>query len=162
MHIGLVSDTHDNLANVERALTQMRLEGISTLLHAGDVTDARTLRLFRGFDLWLARGNMDHDLGLQQAATAVFGAGRLLASHTIQIDGAAIALIHRGEGATGAQLTSSGMFDYVICGHTHRPQDRWVGTTRVINPGALGNQRWDTPTFAILDLATGELRWYSL
>jgi predicted phosphodiesterase len=33
------------------------------------------------------------------------------------------------------QLIKSGKYDVFIYGHTHRKDNRYIGTTRVINPG---------------------------
>jgi hypothetical protein len=54
-------------------------------------------------------------------------------------------------------LISDGEHAYVFHGHTHRRNDRRVGPTRVINPGALGGMRWQQRSFCILDLATDEV-----
>ncbi len=157
MRIGLLSDTHDSHTNINRALAQLRLDGISTILHAGDVTAAHTLRLFKGFDVWIARGNMDHDTALTYAAQELFGPGRLRDRQTLDLDGVAIAMIHNGESDAALKLVMSRSYDYVITGHSHRPMDKRIGRTRVINPGALGGTLWTRPTFAVLDLATGNL-----
>ncbi|MCU0521562.1 MAG: metallophosphatase family protein [Anaerolineae bacterium] len=157
MRIGLVSDTHNDRLAAERALTHLRSEGITVLLHAGDVTDSGTLRLFEGFDMWIARGNMDHDPGLGPATQELFGCGRLRAIHRLTLDGASIALAHNGDAVEVRSLIASGALDYVILGHSHRRHDQRLGKTRVINPGALGNARWCRPSFAILDLSRDEL-----
>ena len=64
--------------------------------------------------------------------------------------------------AAARELIGSRDFDYVIHGHSHHPRDEPFSGTRVINPGALGNTRWRRPSFAILDLATGDLSWVKL
>ena len=157
MRIGLLSDTHNDRSATEWALAHLRSEGITVLLHAGDVTTAGTLRLFEGFDIWIARGNMDHDPGLGATAQAMFGCGHLRALHRLAFGGASIALAHNGDAIEVRGLIHSGAEDYVILGHSHRRHDQRLGKTRVINPGALGNPRWSRPSFAILDVCRGEL-----
>ncbi len=157
MRIGLVSDTHNDRQAVGLALARLRSEGIATILHAGDVTSSSTLRLFEGFDVWIARGNMDHDTGLVTTAGELFGSGRLKQLHQLALGGVSIALAHDSSAAEIQRLISAGQTDYVVVGHSHRRHDQKVGHTRVINPGALGNARWDRPSFAILDTGLGDL-----
>ncbi|MGC9522052.1 MAG: metallophosphoesterase family protein [Anaerolineae bacterium] len=162
MQIGLIADTHNDRRQIERALARLRLENVTTILHAGDVTSSRMLRLFKGFDVWVSRGNMDRDPGLLHVAHELFGPDRYRNTLSISLNGAALALVHDGRSDTATELIASGDYGYVVHGHSHRPRDEVVGSTRVINPGALGNSRWHTPTFAILNLATGDLSWIKL
>lgn len=162
MQIGLLSDTHNDRRQIERALARLRLEDITTILHAGDVTASRMLRLLEGFDVWIARGNMDHDPGLLHVAHELFGPGHYRNTLSLSLNGVAVAMVHNGSSDTARELIASGEYDYVVHGHSHRPRDEVVGSTRVVNPGALGNSRWHTPTFAMLNLATGDLTWVAL
>jgi len=159
MRIALISDTHNDQNKIKQALAKLQQEHITTVLHAGDVTSARMLRLFKAFDVWVARGNMDHDPALNATVHELFGAQRLAVIHKLTLDGHTLTLVHNGESAAGRELIQSRDYDYVIHGHSHHPRDETLAGTRVINPGALGNTRWRRPTFAILDLATGDLSW---
>jgi uncharacterized protein len=161
MKIGLISDTHNDQRNVKQAIARFQQEGITTLLHAGDVTNARTLRLFKGFDLYVARGNMDRDPGLRQVAESMFGMGRFEMIHRLTLDGVRIALTHGDHYHEYKQLIGSQTYNYVIRGHTHRRQDEWIDSTRVINPGALKN-RWQSASCATLNITTGDLTWVQL
>lgn len=163
MRIGLLADTHSDQSRLRRAVTQMRLYDVTTVLHAGDVEDAPTLRLLQGFDVWVARGNMDRATGLARVARDLFGPGRFRTLHKLSLGGRALVLVHNVDTAAVQDLIGSGDYDYVIHGHTHRRRDERVGDTRVINPGALSHPRgFHPPGFAILDLATGDLSWIVL
>ncbi|MGC9349262.1 MAG: metallophosphoesterase family protein [Anaerolineae bacterium] len=157
MRIGLISDTHNHQRNIKRALSRLRAEDVTTVLHAGDITSTQTLRLFSGFDLWIARGNMDHDPGLVPVSNELFGSGRLRSVHKLSLNGARVAMTHSGTTKTWRDLIESQDYDYVIYGHSHRPENDRVGSTRVLNPGALNNVRWRVPTFAILDLEADDV-----
>lgn len=156
MRIGLLSDTHNHLQHVNRALARLRAEGVQTLLHAGDITGSEVLALLEGFDVWMAAGNMDRDRYLPVAA-AVFGAGRFADLHRLSFDGRTLALLHGDNVPQLEALIRSDLYDYVIHGHTHRVRDERHGRTRVINPGALGGLGFPPKTFAILDLSTDDL-----
>jgi hypothetical protein len=158
MRIGLISDTHNEHQKVQQALAYFHQQQISVVFHAGDVTDLPTLQLFAGFDVWLAKGNMDRDLRLRATAQELFGPGRVAAVHHLAVDGVAVALLHGDDSATLESLIHNQIYAFVIHGHTHTPRDEAIGPTRVINPGTLVR----IPTCALLDLETGDLTWLEL
>lgn len=166
MRIGLISDTHDEEHTLGLALARFRQANVQTVLHAGDVTSAFTLKHFVDFDVWIAKGNMDHDPKLALAVAEYFGVERLARVHELSFNGACIAMTHgdswqRLEALIRAPV-DDGRRRYVVHGHTHAPNDETIGTTRVINPGAIGRTRWRCATCAILDLATDDLQWIEL
>jgi putative phosphoesterase len=166
MRIGLISDTHDEEHTLSLALARFRQAQVRTVLHAGDVTSAFTLKLFTDFDVWIARGNMDHDPKLALAVTECFGAERLARVHDLRFNGARIEMTHGDSWQRLETLirapAEDGQRHYVIYGHSHAPNDETVAGTRVINPGAIGRTRWRCATCAILDLATDDLQWIEL
>ncbi len=158
MKLALIADTHNDQTSIRQALRHLRAEGIKTVLHAGDITSTQTLRLFTGFDLWIARGNMDRDPLLNHVARELFGPGRLQGVHRLTFGHHVIGLIHAPNGPQWEELLiTPDACDVVVHGHTHHTRDVHMDETRIINPGALGGNRWERPTFAILDLATGDL-----
>lgn len=157
--LGLISDTHNHIQNVERAIVCFEAEGISTVLHAGDVNGKTVLRLLTPFDLWVAWGNVDRDEKLPvSVATEEFTNAHLAYSHSLVVEGCKLALLHGDNVPQLSHVIHSGEYDYVIHGHTHQLRDELIGHTRVINPGALGGSGLRPKTFAILDLATGDLQ----
>jgi len=163
MHIGLISDTHNEQQRIKKALEHFRWANITTVLHAGDISSVNTLRLFADFDMWGAVGNMDRDPQLRPTATALFGPGRLARVQRLTLHEVTIAMLHGDSWTTLESLVRSKNYTYIIHGHTHIPHDEMIGTTRIINPGAVGHPRgYHAPTCATLDLATGELVWIEL
>lgn len=162
MKIGIIADTHDNLYNLGRALAMLRGEGVTTLLHCGDVCEPATLALLAGFDVWLAQGNMDRLIGLGPVVEEMFGRGRLAWLHRLSLDGCRLALIHGDNDEALGNLIASGDYAWVFHGHTHRRRDQQVGRTRVINPGALGGTRCERRSFCVLDLKAGRARFVEL
>lgn len=159
MRIGLISDTHDDLRNLEAALSILRAERIDTIVHCGDVCSTALVRAMAGFDVWIARGNMDRQNELAPTVEALFGVGRLAWLQRPMLDGHAVAVIHASDEDMLQSLAKSGRFTHVFHGHSHRPRDIVIGQTRVINPGALGSERVLRSSFCILDLANGEARF---
>ena len=162
MKIGLLSDTHDNLANARAAARLFAREGIATLLHCGDVCGPAVVEALAGFDVYFAQGNMDRMPALGMAVEALAGPGRLARLHDLVLDGFRVALIHGDDGGLLRHLIRSGEYAYVLYGHTHRRADRRAGPTRVINPGALGGTRREPRSVCILDLGAGNARFIEL
>lgn len=162
MRIGIVSDTHDDMHALGRALDILEREGIDLLLHCGDLCGPEVMRALTPFDAYVARGNMDRHNALEAAAQQTIGAGRFADRHTLMLDGASAALMHGHHEDELRQLISSGEHAYVFHGHTHRGRDQRVGPTRVINPGALGGVQWQRRSFCILDLSTEETEFIAI
>lgn len=151
--VGIVSDTHDNEDAVLDAVEILMARGVEDLIHCGDVTSASTLELFRGFRLRVCLGNNDVAREISGAAERIGGAyaERL----DVTIGGKRFFVAHGDREAPLDKALKSGDFDYVLYGHTHLRDDRKIGRTRLVNPGAL--YRAAKYTFAVLDLAKGAL-----
>jgi putative phosphoesterase len=162
MKIGILSDTHDELDRLEKALTFLRDEKVTTLLHCGDLCGPDIIQMMSGFDVRIARGNMDRLPELKMMAQIILGNGRLTSVHQFTLDGYAAAMLHGNDSNRLKSMINSGEYAYVFHGHTHRRRDQMIGRTRVINPGALGGTRWQQRSFCILELTTGEARFVRL
>ena len=160
MKLGLISDTHDNLRHLEAALDILRAEEVTTLVHCGDLCGTAVIRALVELDVWIARGNMDRQTELGPAADALLGAGHLAWLQRPVFNGYALAAVHANDEDILRGLISSGRYTHVFHGHTHRRRDQMVGNVRVINPGALGTERTAQPSFCILDLASGDNRFF--
>ena len=71
MKIGVVSDTHNNLKNIETIINIFNDEKISIVIHTGDISNANSLEQFSKLDSELigVYGNNDRcELGLQEVA----------------------------------------------------------------------------------------------
>jgi len=155
MKIGILSDTHNDSAATVRALHIFRQRGVRTLFHCGDLTTAEMIPFFAGLTVYFVRGNMDRHAvqALKAAIAAQSGAHWLGKGDLVELAGKLVAITHgdREDVFETLLLTEP---DYLFHGHTHRRRDERVGSTRVINPGALGGNLKETRSICILDLAT--------
>ncbi len=158
MKIGVLSDTHENVGNLERALGAYRAEGITQVIHCGDMTTAATARSLDGFEVVYVDGNMD------QGLPEIYRTLRDLNSHSVvlptfegEFEGVSIGVTHGDNENELRRLIDSGKHEYVFHGHTHRRRDDIQNTTRIYNPGALGGLKFETRSYSILDLASGEI-----
>ncbi len=157
MLIGIISDSHDHLENVRRALALFRERGVEIVLHAGDFVSPFVSEPFRelGVRVIGVFGNNDGDkLYLRERFS---GVGELhFGPHELELGGRRILLMHEPRALEA--LVASGRYDLVVYGHTHRAEIR-EGRPLVINPGELGGWLTGQPSAALVDLMAlrGEL-----
>ena len=148
MKVGILSDTHDNLDNIRKAVDIFRNENISLLVHAGDFVAPFTLAVYRQLDCKFIGifGNNDGDI-LQLNRRSE---GRIhTAPHQFTYAGKTFIATHYPD-AVDAMASAPGV-DVVIYGHTHYPEIKTVGETLLINPGECGGWSSGVPTVAVLD-----------
>ena len=143
--IGLISDTHGLL----RPQVFEALEGVSLILHAGDVGDDALLDELQAIAPVLAvYGNTDAP-----------GRPRLAAEIVREIGGVSIHVSHGHEvgSPTPAKLLARYPQDVLVYGHTHRALVTRAEGRLVVNPGAAGHRRFDlVPSVARLTIASGK------
>lgn len=158
MRIGVFSDTHDNIGNLLKALDYFKEEGISKLIHCGDMASVMTAKQMSGFDVIFVDGNMD-DSAVSDALWFLNSNNKIPGDvYTGSIGGAKIAVTHGHMNKKLDALIRSQRYDFVFHGHTHRSRDDIVGRTRVINPGALGGARYGPRTVCIVDFQQKEVQ----
>jgi len=156
--IGILSDTHDRVAAMKAGIETLQQAGASYLVHCGDIGGSGCIDLLAGLQAAFVFGNTDWDrLKLARYAQSIdvpcFGA---LAA--LDLDGKKIALLHGDDFRLKQKLIDEQQHDYLFQGHTHIRDDRRVGKTRLINPGAL--HRASEKTVATLDLEKDLLRFH--
>ncbi len=139
MRIGIISDTHDNVPAVDRAMDAFESRGVDTVIHCGDFVAPPVIpHLDRdGIDVHAVRGNNDGEReGLVAAFDALDGGTLHGRFAELTFDGRAFAVLHGEEKPVIESLAASGEYDYVVHGHWHVREERAVGDTVVVNPGA--------------------------
>lgn len=158
MKIGIISDTHNSETNIDAIINYLLAQQIKTVLHCGDLTAPFMIQYFAGFCLHLAFGNGDGDQEGIRQSIAIIGEGSSCGPHLdLNLAGQRIFLTHGHDSKTFHQALGSGEYQYLFHGHTHRFTDEMHGSTRVINPGAVGGRLVDQRSFVILDLPGGDL-----
>lgn len=138
MLIGVVSDTHDNVAATSRIADRFEAADVDVVIHCGDVIAPPVLPTFKGFQVHGVLGNNDGEvLGLQSGFEAL-GNGSTLHGRfaDLTLDGIRIAVLHGEDRDEVDGLATGSRYDYVLYGHHHTHERREVGDTVVLNPGA--------------------------
>jgi putative phosphoesterase len=158
MKIGILSDTHNDVPATARALRELNQWGVQTLFHCGDLISPEIIRHFDGLELYFVHGNMDRHQApaYEAAALEQSGVHWLGAGHEVALGGKRIAITHGDREDLVERLLADGPH-YLLLGHTHRRRDQRLGSTRLINPGALGGVQYEARSICILDLATDQL-----
>ncbi|HDK25665.1 MAG TPA: metallophosphoesterase [Candidatus Atribacteria bacterium] len=157
MKIGIISDTHDNLPRIKKAVGIFNREKVELVLHAGDFVSPFTFLEFKNLNCSLKGvfGNNDGDkLYLQEKFR---GIGKLYPTpYNVKINNKNIVILHK-EKLIDA-LAESQKYDVIIYGHTHRIDLRKIGKTIIINPGECGGWLTGKSTIALLDLVNLEVK----
>src|SRR5262245_30251008 len=74
MKIGLISDTHDNIQNIRKAISLFTNKNVSFVIHAGDIVSPEAVKAFLGVKIIAVLGNNDLEVnGLAYAFDKIGG-----------------------------------------------------------------------------------------
>jgi uncharacterized protein len=152
--IGAISDTHDNLPQIEKAVKYLNEQNVGLVLHAGDYVAGFVVPKFRRLNCKLIGvfGNNDGDHELLKKR---FSETTNCTIHdrftSIEVEGYKIALLHGEEIELLNAIIESGYFNSVIHGHSHNKSIENKGKTIAINPGELCGYLTGKSTLALLD-----------
>ncbi len=161
MRIGLISDTHDNLPLVERAVECFNDARVSRVFHAGDYVAPFVARPLSKLAMPMTGVFGNNDGEKNGWYRAIKGLGDLHdGPYETVIGGMTFLLMHEPEGLE--TLAASGKYDIIVYGHTHLPDERREGKTLIVNPGECGGWLTGRSSVALLDLPSKELTFIDL
>ncbi len=162
MKIGIISDIHDNIWNLAKALKA--LERADAVICCGDLCSPFVMdQLGKGFagPIHVVFGNNDGDryrLTLKARHYPQIQVHGETAELTL--DGQRFGVHHFDDVAN--RMAASRAYDVVCFGHNHRYEVRHEGRTLVINPGEVmgGLSEGQVSSFVIYDTQSGEVeKW---
>ena len=152
MLVGVVSDTHNNLKNIDRAISLFNDRKVSLVIHTGDITNSKSLEKFSALncDLIGVYGNNDRaELGLKEVIAKnsfEFEEPPLL----IVKNKKKIAVFHEPNYIHDFLLSNE--VDIVLHGHTHRYRKEIINNTLVFNPGESAGMIVGKNAIGLVDL----------
>jgi len=152
MKIAILSDSHDQIPNLQLAVALANAQGCTLLIHCGDLISPFMLEELAAFAgaVHLVYGNNAGDQHLISSACST--RFPTLTHHgvlgAVEAGGRKIVFTHYPQMARG--LAAQGNFDVVCCGHNHRYQVEKIGATLLVNPGELLGKD-ARPSFLVLD-----------
>lgn len=158
MKIGIFSDVHDHLVNLEKTLNLFQDKEINTLIFCGDFCSpipARAIGKYNG-KVHCIFGNGDGDrFMISKLAVNEFPNLVLYGEHAeLEIGGKKIAVTHYP--LYGNALASTGKYNAVFSGHTHEVFQETVGKCLHANPGEVMGAFGDA-TCGIYDTTTNSI-----
>jgi uncharacterized protein len=159
MKLGIITDTHNNIANTRWALERFRAEGVDRLIHCGDLTAPKMIEEFVGWQIDFVFGNNDDRMELRHTIRAMLPESAIDELWSATIDGVRLAAMHGDNERRLNELIRSGAHHYVFRGHSHMRLDQRIGGTRVINAGSLGGKRPQSRSICVLDVEMGEAKF---
>lgn len=161
MILGIMSDSHDNLSAIDKALKVFREHDIDMLIHLGDIISPFAFSKILEFPvkILVITGNNDGDI-LQLKELAVKGGAMLKQFMYITNIGNKKVFLFHGYGPkeqvksyTDA-IASTGFYDIVLYGHTHEALAAQKNNVLILNPGEVCGYLTGRQTVAILDIIT--------
>ena len=145
MKIGILSDTHDHLGNINRALAELKKRGCEVLIHAGDFVAPFALKVVLGFDgpVYAVLGNCDGESGGLRKMIPTLSKTPL----KLELGSRRIVVVHDLRKLKDSAKRGA---DVIVCGHTHIAEIV-PGKPLIINPGECAGWLTGRSTAAVLD-----------
>jgi len=149
MLIGIMSDSHDNMNAIKKAVKFFNGHKVELVLHAGDIVSPFTAIEFEKLKMKFIGvfGNNDGDKPYLLTRFKKIGSLNY-DPFELTAGGKKIVLMHQPKFIE--QLLHSAKYDLVVYGHTHKIDIR-EGKSVVINPGETGGWLSGRETVALLD-----------
>ena len=144
MLIVIITDTHDNLAGIKKAIQIFKEQKIEMLIHCGDWVSPFTLEFFdkqmEGLRIPIKSvvGNNPGDIkrtmvSNSQMQNPIEWAKTVMLK--FEIDGKKTVVYHGDDREILSTLIDSQKYDIIFTGHTHAVRNEVIGKTLIINPG---------------------------
>ncbi len=154
MLVGLISDTHDNLPAVEKAVKFLNESKVGLVLHAGDYCSPFVIAKFKALNCRLIGvfGNNDGDHAFLRKRFAETGNCEVRGRFAlVEVEDFKIALLHGDEPELLDALVNCGGFDAVVHGHSHIVVNKAKSKTMLVNPGEVCGYLYGKSSIALLD-----------
>jgi len=159
MRVGLISDTHDRLPFIEKAVKELNERKVELVLHAGDYCAPFTVSKFKPLKAKMIGvfGNNDAERELLRRNFNEIGIEIRGRFADIRAEDLRIALLHGEEQELLRSLMDAGSFDVIVYGHTHRAEVKRKNGVLVVNPGEVCGYLSGKATIALLDTHSMEV-----
>lgn len=145
MRIAIISDTHDNVRILNRAVKYLNSIAIDLLVHCGDWDMPFTMRGLVGsmFPIKSVLGNGDPDIQkflYQLQNLEILKDIKLDIQPRMQdfiFDGKRVCVFHGDDKSVSKLIIESQLYDLYCVGHDHQFSVTKAGKTTVVNPGSF-------------------------
>ena len=159
MFIGVVSDTHNNLKNIDQIITLFNEEKVSLVIHTGDIANASSLEKFSKLKCGLVGvyGNNDrNEVGIKEVVKKEKFRFQE-PPNLISISKRNIAIFHEPDFIDDFLATRKDI-DLVLHGHTHRYRNEKKANVLFFNPGESAGMLKSKNAIGIINLKNLDAR----
>lgn len=152
--LAVIADVHDNIVNLQKALSYLKKEKIDYLISLGDLQSLEAWQILDELEIpvWAVMGNADKDIiGEKNLRTNLKNIHFSPNIATVELAKQKIIFGHYSEIIKKIILQYPDKYTLALAGHTHLPWEENIGSTKLLNPGNIANIRC-APTMAIIDL----------
>ena len=153
MKIGVVSDTHNNLKNIEIIINLFNDLKVPIVIHTGDISNANTLEKFSKLNAELigVYGNNDrNESGLREVAKKNNFQFQEPPRRLSLLD-RDIVIFHEPD-KIDQFLSENKLINVVLYGHTHRYENNTKNGVLYFNPGESAGMQKGSNAIGVLDL----------
>ncbi len=161
MRIGIMSDSHDHIENINKGIEIFKNKKVDYVLHLGDYVNPNSVRACRGIKIIGIFGNNDGDKFRLISAFNDVGGEIKGEFYEFKEDNLKFACYHGTEWQLKNALVESGRYDVVLYGHTHKCESMKIGDTLVLNPGTTHGFEYK-PTIMIFDTRSKQTEFIDL
>ena len=181
MKIGILSDTHDDIDNTNKAIDIFQENDVKAVIHAGDIISPPVITEFyrlteKGVKLFGIFGNNDGEKNGLKNAFEIVGGELLGDVGKIELDGLKFCIYHGQDLKKKEKIIKSRKFDVFVFGHAHTKYPKGVDTeiindTIVLNPGtahsvaktfASDTQYFGESSIMVFDTTTKQFKFFDL
>ncbi|MBS7644655.1 metallophosphoesterase [Candidatus Bathyarchaeota archaeon] len=156
MNVAVISDTHDRLPFIMKAVEMLNEMDLELVIHCGDYSAPFAIDPYKDLKHHMigVYGNNDAEKSL--IASKMKSCGKEVRGEfaKLDLDGAVTAVLHGHDSELLEALIDSGGFDVILYGHTHEVKVERRLKSLIVNPGELCGYLTGKPTMAILDPKT--------
>jgi len=159
MKLGIISDTHDHLPNIRKAIGVFNSEKVDLVLHCGDFVSLFVIKEFKNLHSKIIGvfGNNDGEKTLLKEWLQEIDSDNELENYlSFEIDNLRFFALHGTHSPILESVIKSKDYDVVIHGHTHDSRFEEVNGVLVINPGECCGYLTGKPSIGILNTASKE------
>ena len=158
--IGIVSDTHEDVRMVVKAVALFKARAPALVIHCGDIISPPVQERLAGQPLRLVFGNNDGERSGLKKKCDELGFHPIEDTLTFEFAGKRFFVNHGTSSRVVDEAVATQKYDYVLHGHTHEMRNELAGRTRIINPGALFSA--DRLTIAYLQPESGAVEFVDI
>ncbi len=163
MLVGVISDVHDDVENLETAIKKLNEEGIRVLIHCGDFCSPFSLKKLKEYEgeVHAVFGNNDGDVFAltKKSYESVKNVKLYGYFGELVLEKNKIAFLHDDKLARLVAL--SGKYDVVFYGHSHEFKVERVNKTLLVNPGSISRIS-ERPSFVVYNTKNKSVKQYLL